>query len=187
MPSRHHGLAILGLVAAASLRPGIGVSSEPFPGLTPEAALSEGLAGCQATLRGSDAETVFAGLAPLESPAPVVRENESFAVNDMVDFFGEAAPVRSGVAPLSGLVAIVSMDGARCQIISLGDETMADAARTALGGEERGWSWTGARSARNAQGASVDILVRSEGPRSVAHVSIRFRRGPDGPGSDPSD
>ena len=128
MPSRHHGLAILGLVAAASLRPDIGVSSEAFPGLTPEAALSEGLAGCQATLRGSDAETVFAGLAPLESPAPVVRENESFAVNDMVDFFGEAAPVRSGVAPLSGLVAIVSMDGARCQIISLGDETMADAA-----------------------------------------------------------
>jgi hypothetical protein len=79
---------------------------DPF-GLSPGAALEQALEGCQAVINGADPEVTFSGLAPLDSPAPVSRENGSLAIQDMVAFFGDGRMVRSGVVPLAGLVVVV--------------------------------------------------------------------------------
>ena len=168
------GAALVSLNGLASAQ-----ATETFPGLSPEAALAEGLASCHSAVRGGDPHALFARLASLDGPAPITRENDSYAVNDMVDFFGDNGVVRSGVAPLSGLIAVVSSDGSRCQIISVGGPALAEAARAALDRGEQGWTWTGPSSARHTSGDTLEILVRPDGPGSIAHVTVRFRRAPD--------
>ena len=148
---------------------------DPF-GLSPGAALEQALEGCQAVINGADPEVTFSGLAPLDSPAPVSRENGSLAIQDMVAFFGDGRIVRSGVVPLAGLVVVVSPEGDLCQAISLSGPEMAPVANQFISGSEAGWRWTGPGRASRLNGQAVEIIQRPAAPESVAHIVVRFRR-----------
>jgi hypothetical protein len=165
--------AVLALLAcdasAAAFQP-----TNPFE-LTPEDAFRQALGGCQAVIGGADPAAVFSALAPLDPPAPVVRENNSPAIQDLVTFFGDGRMVRSGVAPLAGLIVVVTEEGDLCQAISMAGPEMALAASRAISASD--WRWTGTGRADRPGGQAVEILDRPASPGSVAHVVVRFRRG----------
>lgn len=137
---------------------------------TPTEAMAKGLEGCQAVLGGADPQAAFADLATLDPPMPAMRENESPAVNDAADFFGEGTPIRAGIAPLAGLVVMVDETSRRCQAMLIDGNADTDAVRATLG---QGWTWS-ENQARRGDGATARILRNDDGAGYAPHLTVQI-------------